>query len=247
MWRFAIIIFLALSPPGFAQEKEIGLFAPDILKENGFLQFLLPRFSLKTGIRVVPGPMDDADIRLSREGDGTVLMQGLGATFSVSLVDESNPMAVRFFDWLLSDIGQRTIAQFRLNDAQVFTLIAAAAPDKPNVIFEGDIVAGEALSFTNCGRCHVIGPRNRTQGIGSTPSFGVLRSLPDWQERFATFYARRPHPAISQIEGLTEPFDPAHPPTTYPLVLTVDEFNDILAYVATIPAADLGAPLVVHQ
>ncbi len=247
MWRFAIIIFLFFSLPLSAQEKEISLSAPDQLKDNGFLRFLLPRFSLKTGIRVVTGPADAADIRLTDDGNGVPLMRGLGAAYSIRLVAENDPLAVRFFDWLLSDVGQRTIAQFKLDDAPVFTLIEGVVEDKPAVIFEGDIVAGEALSFTNCGRCHVIGPRNKTQGIGSTPSFGVLRSLPDWQERFATFYARRPHPAISQIEGLTAPFDPARPPTTFPLVLTVEEFNDILAYVSTIPAADLGAPLVVHQ
>ena len=113
-------------------------------------------------------------------------------------------------------------------------------------VFEGDAARGEDFSFANCGRCHVVGDRNKMKGIGSTPSFPVLRSLNDWEERFSTFYARIPHPAIVQLEGVSAPFDPAFPPANQPLRLTLDQLEDILTFVSALQAADLGAPLVEH-
>jgi len=92
----------------------------------------------------------------------------------------------------------------------------------------------------------VIGDRNRMKGIGSTPSFPVLRSLPDWEARFSTFYARIPHPSIVQLEGVSEPFDPAFPPANQPLWLTLDQLEDILTFVSGLAPADLGAPLIQH-
>jgi hypothetical protein len=73
-----------------------------------------------------------------------------------------------------------------------------------------------------------------------------LRSLPDWEERFSTFYTRIPHPAIVQLEGVSPPFTAASPPANQPLRLTLDQLEDILTFVSGIEPADLGAPLVVH-
>ena len=74
-----------------------------------------------------------------------------------------------------------------------------------------------------------------------------LGGVTGWQERFETFYARRPHLVIAQIEGVTEPFDSAHPPAIHPLYLTIKEHMDILAFVNKVEPADLGAELKVHQ
>ena len=89
----------------------------------------------------------------------------------------------------------------------------------------------------------MIGQINRLDGIGSTPSFAVLRALGDWDARFQSFYTLRPHPAFTQVEDVTEPFDPQRPPPIAPLEMTLDDLNEILAYVEAIEAADLGAPL----
>lgn len=243
-----IIVFMAGT--GAAQQQDFSLSSPVALVDSGFLGFLLPRFSLKTGIRAeILSEAEIADVRLNTIGNIPVL-EGLGQQFYMTITDQNTARsrkAQRFADWLVSDIGKRTIEQFTLNGAQVFTAsrpgVVAVAP----IVFEGDAMRGEALSFANCGRCHVIGDRNRMSGIGSTPSFGLMRGLPDWDERFMTFYLRAPHPAITQIEGITDPFDPARPVSIFPLSITQAEMEDILTYVSTIKPVNLGGPLVEHQ
>ena len=49
-----------------------------------------------------------------------------------------------------------------------------------------------------------------------------------------------PHPAFTQIEGITEPFDPARPPPIAPLILTPEEVKAISSFVSRMPAKDLG-------
>lgn len=251
MFRIATIAFcLSLLAPGIAaaQERDFTLSSPAELENSGFLRFLLPRFSLKTGIRVdVEGGSPELMISTT---SGVPVMEGLGAIFYLQLGAVDTPRqqkAQRFADWLVSDIGKRTIEQFTVDGTPIFTAAEAVVAEESAMVFYGDATLGEALSYTHCGRCHVIGDRNRMNGIGSTPSFGLLRGLPDWRERFLTFHTRIPHPAIAQIEGVTEPFDPLRPPSTYPLMITVDQLEDILTYVSGIEAVDLGAPLVVHQ
>ena len=80
-------------------------------------------------------------------------------------------------------------------------------------------------------------------GIGSTPSFFVLRALKDWDIRFQTFYSLNPHPSFTQIAEVTEPFPVDRPSPIVPVELTLDEFDAILAYVSALKPADLGAPL----
>lgn len=234
-----------------AQEKDFSLGSAEFLIESGFLQHLLPRFSLKTGIKIELLDREAlAQVVFTTEAIGRPVMQGAGQVFSLVQPDTDGvrgQKAQAFVDWLASDIGKRTITQFSLDGQQVFTLVETAKAQEERIIFEGDIRLGAALSLKHCGRCHVIGEVNRMNGIGSTPSFALLRSLPDWAERFASFYTRRPHPAITRIDDVTEPFDPAHPPSVYPLYLRDDDLLAILAFVNGIEPADLGAELIIHQ
>ena len=46
-----------------------------------------------------------------------------------------------------------------------------------------DYAPGEKLTLFHCGRCHVINEKNKYGGIGSTPSFGALRTMEDWEDR----------------------------------------------------------------
>ena len=229
------------------QEAGFSLSSPVELQENGFLRFLLPRFSLKTGIQIAL-QADNPEVTISTQ-NGVPFMNGLGQVFYLQTTTADTPRgrkAQRFAAWLDSDIGQRTMAQFQINGAQVFTPIEILQAAETASVFQGSAAQGERFSFTNCGRCHVVGDRNRMKGIGSTPSFPVLRSLPDWEERFSTFYARIPHPSLVQLEGVSAPFDPAFPPANQPLWLTLDELEDILTFVSALEPADLGAPLVEH-
>jgi len=249
MLKKYLIILACLLAPNAAMPQEVGfgLSAPAALQENGFLRFLLPRFSLKTGIRIGLGA-DNPEVIIST-AEGVPMMEGLGQVFYLQISGADTPQgerAQRFADWLDSDIGRRAIAQFKVDGAQVFTAIETLQAADVATVFEGDARRGEGFALDNCGRCHVVGERNRMKGIGSTPSFSVLRSLPDWEERFSTFYARIPHPAIVQLEGVSEPFDPAFPPANQPLRLTLNELEDILTFVSGLTPADLGAPLVEH-
>ncbi|MBL1436246.1 MAG: hypothetical protein COB08_008620 [Rhodobacteraceae bacterium] len=244
----ALAILACLLPvAAVPQEAGFGLSSPAALQENGFLRFLLPRFSLKTGIRI-DLQANNPEAIISTE-DGVPLMNGLGLVFYLQTTVAATPRgkkAQRFAAWLDSDTGRRTVAQFKIDGVQVFTPIETLQAAEQATVFQGSAALGERFSFTNCGRCHVVGDSNRMKGIGSTPSFPVLRSLPDWEERFSTFYARIPHPSIVQLEGVSKPFDPAFPPANQPLWLTLEQLEDILTFVSGLTPADLGAPLVQH-
>jgi len=246
--KSALVILACWLPVAAApQETGFGLSGPAALHETGFLRFLLPRFSLKTGIRIAL-QANNPEAIISTDS-GVPLMNGMGQVFYLQTTETDTPRgrkARRFAAWLDSDTGRRTVAQFTIDGAQIFAPIETLQVADTATIFDGNAARGEQFSFANCGRCHVVGDRNRMKGIGSTPSFPVLRSLPDWEERFSTFYARIPHPSLVQLEGVSEPFDPAFPPANQPLWLTLDELEDILTFVSGLAPADLGAPLVQH-
>jgi mono/diheme cytochrome c family protein len=251
--RILICAFLAcfLIPSGLvAQEKSFVLSVPQALEKSGFLDYLLPRFSLKTSVRVqrvAAGNAADLRLRASDNDSnfGPPVFQGPQVLWHIERVSDS-PAAARFMAWLGSDIGRRTILAYQPDGVPLFTLPkakpVATAPERAPV----DTAVGEGLALANCGRCHVVNAKNRMNSIGSTPSFALLRTFDDWEERYLTFYARIPHPAYTQITGVTGPFDPARPPPIVPLRLTPEELDAIVDYVATIAPADLGAPLQVQ-
>lgn len=96
----------------------------------------------------------------------------------------------------------------------------------------GDRVKGRKIALEHCARCHVIGDLNRMGGIGSTPSFPLLRKMPDWRERFGTFYSRRPHPVHVRVEGVRQWTN--LPPNATPFTITQENVDDILAFVETL-------------
>lgn len=102
---------------------------------------------------------------------------------------------------------------------------------------------GEKLTFINCGRCHVIGDHNRMGGIGSTPSFAVIRTWDTWREKMESFYTLNPHPAFTQVEGVTAPFPQNRPSPIHPISLTVQQIDIIVEFARTIEPADLGGAL----
>lgn len=223
-----------------AQDDPLKLAVPDALDASGFAQFVVPRFSLKTSIRIERVAADEpAQMRFGSEGE--VVFVGLDERWSFA--HNGDPRATRFLDWLKSDVGKRTIESFEGARGETFSAELTVAAAEEETVYEGDVVAGEKLSLTMCGRCHVINEKNRMNGMGSTPSFAVLRGLPEWDTRFATFHLLNPHPSFTQIKDVTDPFDPMLPPPIVPLDMTLDDLEAILAYVSGIEAADLGAPI----
>jgi len=113
----------------------------------------------------------------------------------------------------------------------------------PAVAGAQDYAPGEKLTLFNCGRCHKVSEKDRMGGIGSTPSFAVMRTWENWEAKMKAFWSYRPHPSFTQIEGVTQPFPPDRPPHVHPISLTLGELEFIINYARTIEPADLGADL----
>ena len=221
-----------------AQSADFTVSATREIRDTGFLQHLLPRFSLKHGVRITQVD-EGGDVVIG--GKGVPVFAGLDRIWSVTGSKAAGPDL--FMEWLLSEIGKRTIESFKLDSVAVFTAQVKDQKVAPVLAFEGDLVQGEALSLAHCGRCHVINETNRMKGMGQTPSFALMRTFDDWDNRFATFFVLNPHPSFTQIAGITESFAAHLPPAIVPLEITQVEIDHILSYVATITPADLGAAL----
>ncbi len=192
----------------------------------------------------------EADILVGPEsalGGGRPAFRGEQTLYHVQMTradmeSGSVDLAERFLAWIESDIGQRTIDSFRRDGTQLYVSAASVPEVVETRQFDGDVVAGERLSLMLCGRCHVVGPVNRMKGLGSTPSFGMLRTLEDWELRFRKFHLLNPHPSFTQVAGVTEPFHASFPSPIAPIEMTLQELEAIIAYMNEIEAADLGAP-----
>ena len=98
-----------------------------------------------------------------------------------------------------------------------------------------DVATGQALAERHCSRCHVIGDFNRFGGIGSTPSFQLLAdAFDDWQERFETFQARRPHPSFVRVTGFDYPDPTVFPPNVSPVEIELSDIAAIRAFAETL-------------
>lgn len=250
MTRLILLILTIFLFPhhGYAQERMFRLAAPVELVDSGILGHLLPRFTLKHRIRVtIVDSGDTATASLAAGGKGYPVFTGPNNTWHYRISGSNTAEFGAFFgDWLLSDVGRRTIESYRPNDAPLFVAYKAEAEIEPETVFEGDALTGESLALLHCGRCHVVNESNRMKAIGSTPSFAVLRTFDDWDVRFQTFYTLNPHPAFTQITDVTNPFPANTPPPIFPLQLTMQNLDAILAFVTHVEPADLGAPIQ-HQ
>lgn len=225
---------------GVGWAENLRLAVPEPLVTSGFAKYVVPRFSLKTGVRIdIVEESADAEMRFGNEEPA--VFEGMEARWS--LTHDGDERAVRFSDWLQSDVGKRTIESFTGPAGETFAIAAKQARVVQATVYDGDAALGEKLSLSLCGRCHVINETNRMNGMGSTPSFAVLRSLQDWDDRFARFFLLNPHPSFTQVEDVSDPFDPTLPPPIVPLEMTQGDLEAILAYVQHVPPADLGAPL----
>ncbi|WP_372572047.1 hypothetical protein [Ruegeria jejuensis] len=240
-----LVLILALLPGlAMADDKRVAFYAPPALVESGLIRHIAPRFSLKTQIKV-DLVNDPAQAELLLGPEGRALFSGLGQVWHMELRSETKG-AQRFADWLTSQVGARTIQGFAPEGTPIFTEPKVQEAAVARVEMTGDAVAGQGLSWAKCGRCHVTERGKGSFGIGSTPSFFVMRGFDDWQARFTGFYVLKPHAAFTQIAEVTDPFPVDRPSPIAPIELTLDELEAILAYVAILDPADLGKPLQ-HQ
>mmetsp|Transcript_28967 Transcript_28967/g.55474 ORF Transcript_28967/g.55474 Transcript_28967/m.55474 type:complete len:247 (+) Transcript_28967:2114-2854(+) len=243
--RILVVLIVALLPGlARAEDRQVALYAAPALIESGLVQHIKPRFSLKTQVRVeIVDTAEAADLVLGAEG--TPLFSGLDTVWHLEQRRDTKG-ANRFSDWLNSEIGTRTILSFAPEGTPVFGPPPEETVEVVALEITGDAIAGKAVSYAKCSRCHVTERGRGTFGIGSTPSFFVMRSFEDWEARFAAFYVLNPHGAFTQIEDVTAPFPLDRPSPIAPITLTLDDLDAILAYVAVIDPADLGKPLQ-HQ
>lgn len=245
MLRLTVFAFMFIAAFGAAaDEKRFTLSADPALSETGLLAFILPRFSLKTGVKVGIGPGGEVAIGAAADGPAVFRAVAEGQAFRLSLAPGAGPGAARFADWLKSEIGLRAVESFAPEGAALFARVEAAPAPEAAAENTGDVALGETLSLRHCGRCHVVNEKNKFGGIGSTPSFGAMKNLPRWRDRFETFWTLNPHPSFTQVEDMTEPFDPTRPPPIAPLELTLADVGAIVAYVVSMPRKDLGGALV---
>lgn len=239
---FGLLALLLMPQLGAAQDKTFVLAVPKALEDSGLAQHLTPRFALKHGVRITRVLAEDGTAADASLGDsGRPVFQGLDQVWHYEA--GSNPYAAEFGDWLRSDVGKRTVEGFQPDGTALFTTAIKTETKVVELTYDGDAKAGADLSLEKCGRCHVVGDINRMKAIGSTPSFAVLRTLQDWELRFAGFYALKPHPAFTQIQDVTDPFDPSRPSPISPITLTLDDLESIIAFMAEVAPADLGAPI----
>lgn len=228
-----------------AQGKTTTLYVAPEVQDSGLIKFMLPRFTLKHGVRVTVVSDGDAAGSLIEGGDRAVFSRS-GTNYGLTVRATDDPYMATLAAWMIGDVGQRTILSFKQDGQSVFETPVVVAEVEEIVELDGDAARGADLALSACGRCHVVGEVNRMNGIGSTPSFAVLRSLDDWMERFLAFYALNPHPSFTIIPDVTEPFDETRPSPISPVTLTLEELENIVAYAATMDPADLGSPIA-HQ
>lgn len=240
-----ICVCLGLSQGAMAEDRVVRLFAAPDLVASGLMKHIVPRFSLKTQVKVeLVDTLDAADVALA--DTGRALFHGLDRTWSMDVRNAGHPGTDKFSSWLTSDVGARTIQGFAPEGTALFGPPAAVEEVAVAIEIDGDAEFGHKVSRSKCTRCHAVDKDTAWSSIGSTPSFSVLRSLDDWQDRFALFYVLNPHPAFTQITDLTEPFPIDRPSPISPIELSIEEVEAIMAYVAAMAGADLGSPLQ-HQ
>lgn len=251
---WALGLLAVLLPMGAQAEEARGLHlaAPQELVATGLLDYILPRFSLKTQVpvTVVTGGLEasaaaGATAEVALGAEGTAVFSDAARTWHLAVLAPEHPGAQRFAQWLGSEVGLRTVLAFAPEGAPLFQRPAEAVAQAAAAVSEGDAGLGHDLSLRLCGRCHVVSEANRMKAIGSTPSFPALRGFADWEERFSAFYVLKPHGAFTRIAEVTEPFPAERPSPIVPLDISLEQLDSILAYVAGLAPADLGQPLQV--
>ena len=225
-----------------ADDRQFRLSVPDTLADSGLMKYMLPRFTLKTQVRVeLVSPGQPAEAAF---GDvGTPVFTGIGRTWSIEVISPDHKGASRFASWITDATGQSAITGFKVDGSQPFALPTEVEEVVEDISYDGDRLLGQQVSRVHCGRCHVTARGDESLGIGSTPSFFALRGFEDWDVRFAGFYLLKPHGAFTQIEDVTDPFPEDRPSPIAPVELTLDDIEAILAYVAGIEPAVLDAPI----
>lgn len=234
----AVLLIALFTQPALAQDEPTPVRAAPALIESGLMQRLGALFRFRTRERIEAIESGEAAIAIEAAGEADAFFEARDGEARYRVTGQG-----AFVDWLRSEAGKRALAGYRTDGAPLYRLVVARPEPKVERAAVKDH-PGEPLALRHCGRCHVIGPMNKFGGIGSTPSFPALRTIPHWEEKFAAFWTYNPHPAFTQVAEVTPPFPDHRPSPIAPMELTLEEVELIADYAATIPPADLGQPVV---
>jgi len=215
----------------------------------GFDKHLLTRFKFKHRIALEPVTPDGAaELALLPGGDdGRRVFSTLdGQSVRLRILSDAPEVAEAaetFRGWLTSGPGKAAVESFAVDGRAFFTTQVQQVAVEAAVEVDGDIAQGSDLAIRHCGRCHVVDQRNRMGGIGSTPSCAALRGRDNWSDLFLSYWTKNPHPSITQVAGLTEPFSAERPAHIHAVELTMTEVEAITAFVGELVPLDLGPPI----
>jgi mono/diheme cytochrome c family protein len=251
MLRFvaAFGVMCLAAAQAYADDAIMRVRMTDEMLAAGFDKHILPRFKFKHRIVLTAvDASDDCEIALVVDGSDGAQVFATADGRAVRLVTVSDASGVAetagtFRQWLTSTPGKSAVTGFAPDGVAMFTTETVAAVAKTTASVDGDVALGSDLAIRHCGRCHVVDDRNRMGGIGSTPSFAALRGRSNWSDLFLKYWTENPHPSFTHIAGLTEPFTSNRPTHVQPVELTIDDVEAITAFVGTLDALDLGAPI----
>jgi len=210
------------------------------------IRYIVPRFSLKTRIRFdrVDAGGDIQFVTEPPENGTQVLELVSGETVYIRAAGEAAQSTdyQAFVDWLISEPGRATIADFQIDGQQVAIPVDAQETAAVEVVIVGDPSHGQELSVNHCRRCHKVDRADKYSGIDNAPSFHAMRSFEDWYVRFSTFYTVSPHKALISVKG--SGIEKDHELITIaPIDLVISDINDIVAFVHSLTPLDLGKPI----
>ena len=210
------------------------------------IQYVVPRFSLKTRIRFDRvDSVGDIQFVTDRPESGTQVLELIsGEMVYIRAMGEAaqSPEYRAFVDWLVSDPGRATIADFRIDGRQIAIPAEAKEAAPVEIVIVGDRDHGRELSWSHCRRCHKVDRADKYAGIGNAPSFHAMRSFDDWYLRFSTFYTVSPHKALISVKGSGIEKN-RELITIAPIDLQMSDINDIVAFVHSLTPLDLGKPI----
>ncbi|MBX2856819.1 MAG: hypothetical protein KTR21_17665 [Rhodobacteraceae bacterium] len=259
-----VLMMAGLLPVSAAAQEVSGdtvtvAVAPEWI-DTGLIAWITPRFRFKTRVTIeaapyAPSGAADPDLLIISAADApetsaprTPIASRDGAQYvAIALRDgEQGRNAKKLVSWLVSSAGSRAIQKFAPETGPAFGPPGDAAPAQTAAAATPQTDQGEKLALQHCGRCHVINEKNKYGGIGSTPSFGALRTIPNWRAKFDAFWTLNPHPSFTQIDGVTEPFPEERPPHIAPIELSLEEAAAIAAFAASMAPKDLGGEVKVE-
>ena len=236
-----LLIFGLLAKPAFAVTLSVDQSIPEAL-----VQYMIPRFALKTRIRF-ERVESDGEIQLSHDPDlmGVpifTLQPNLTVMLVTTLEDQDQAQFDIFRDWLQSGPGRSALSDFRQNGLQVAYPIEAPEEAPIKFVIVGDPVLGEEISTLHCQRCHKINRADKYSGVGNAPSFHAMRAFDDWYIRFSTFYNANPHKALIFVagSGIEKDRDMI---AIAPIDMKIEDINHIVAFVHSLTPLDLGSPI----